>query len=185
MGYDIGCVFSGTIFWSSMGDQFSKSGSRCCNNVFHGYSHDMLCQLLNHPNVIKGMGIEDLETLEHIFSSFNGLAGITRHMSSYHQHVAIDMSFAQWDADKYENIATMLYDNYCQAIDIVTEHQIQLEEHLKCMGLKDDSTPFTHHNLDAFIKDQRETFQTLDQGPVPDVQRSRYVTLLKAQAVIK
>ena len=71
MGYDIGCVFQKTISSSSLGPQFAESKSRCCVNAFHGYSHNFACQTRNHPNVIDGVGIEDLETMERIYSSSN------------------------------------------------------------------------------------------------------------------
>ena len=60
IGYDIGCVFGGTILSSSLGSQFQESASRTCINAFHGYSHNFQCQCKNHPNNITGMGLEDL-----------------------------------------------------------------------------------------------------------------------------
>src|ERR1700679_1247091 len=83
VGYDIGCVFGGTILSSSLGTRFQESGSRTCVNAFHGYSHNYQCQLKNHPNNIAGMGLEDLETLERVFSSSNALAAVTRYSSAY------------------------------------------------------------------------------------------------------
>jgi hypothetical protein len=82
MGYDIGCVFQKTISSSSLGTRFTESKSRCCVNAFHGYSHNFACQTQNHPNVIDGVGIEDLETMERVFSSSNQVAGVTRYASA-------------------------------------------------------------------------------------------------------
>jgi hypothetical protein len=45
------------------------------------------------------MGLEDLETLERVFSSSNQLAAVTRYMSKYCRRVFIDLFFKQWDAD--------------------------------------------------------------------------------------
>ncbi|KAJ3558562.1 hypothetical protein NM688_g856 [Phlebia brevispora] len=51
--------------------------------------YDISCMfkktLRYHPNVIPGMGLEDLKTLEHMFSASNHLASITR----YPQHIGV------------------------------------------------------------------------------------------------
>ncbi|KAF9530494.1 hypothetical protein CPB83DRAFT_748578, partial [Crepidotus variabilis] len=104
VGYDIGCSFSKTVANSQLGSKFKASRSRFCVNAFHGYSHNFTCQKENHPNVIKGIGIEDLETLERVFSASNALASVTRNMSAYRRRVFIDLFFKQWDADKYANL---------------------------------------------------------------------------------
>ena len=54
------------------------------------------------------MGLEDLETLERVFSSSNALAGVTRYASAYWRRMYIELHFKQWDEDKYSNLATML-----------------------------------------------------------------------------
>ena len=64
MAYDIGCSFKETIAQSSLAELFEMRNCRCCVNAFHGYSHNFACQVKNHPNIIEGMGLEDLETLE-------------------------------------------------------------------------------------------------------------------------
>ena len=58
------------------------------------------------------MGIEDLETLERIFSFSNQLAAVMRYASAYHRQVFIDLFFKQWDEEKYQNLGLMLYNNY-------------------------------------------------------------------------
>src|ERR1700679_958005 len=83
ISYNIGCVFSGIILSTSLGTKFKESGSRTCVNAFHGYSHNYKCQYRNHLNNITGMGLEDLETLEQVFSSSNALAAVTRYASAY------------------------------------------------------------------------------------------------------
>jgi hypothetical protein len=62
---------------SSLGVAFATSGSQFCVRVFHGYSHSYPCQLEFHPNVIAGARLEDLETMERLFSSSNALASVT------------------------------------------------------------------------------------------------------------
>lgn len=119
LGYDIGCSFSGTIHRSSLGPEFKEKHCRTCVNAFHGYAHCALCQQVYHPLNIRGMGLEDLETLERLFSSSNQLASITRYMSPYRRRVFIDLFLQQWDREKYQNLATMIHNNYVQALDIL------------------------------------------------------------------
>lgn len=83
IGYDIGCVFSKTILSTSLSAKFLESGSRTCVNVFHGYSHNYTCQCKNHLNNIAGVGLEDLETLEWVFSSSNALVAVMWHALVY------------------------------------------------------------------------------------------------------
>jgi hypothetical protein len=83
IGYDIGCVFGKTILSTLLGAWFQESGSRTCVNTFNGYSHNYKCQCKNYPNNITGVGLEDLETLERIFSSSNALVVVTRYASAY------------------------------------------------------------------------------------------------------
>ncbi|KAI0367348.1 hypothetical protein BV20DRAFT_1037720 [Pilatotrama ljubarskyi] len=87
IGYDIGCTFNETISRSSVGPDFAASRSRFCVNAFHGYSHAYNCQVRYHPNIIKGAGLEDLETLEQVFGDSNELAPITRYCSPYRRHM--------------------------------------------------------------------------------------------------
>ncbi|PCH43265.1 hypothetical protein WOLCODRAFT_47945, partial [Wolfiporia cocos MD-104 SS10] len=101
MGYDIGCEFEGTIRCSSLGWGWKEANCRCCVNAFHGYTHCYPCQMCNHLNVIEGAGIEDLETLERIFSASNNLASVTLHASASRRRVLIDTYFKQWDEEKY------------------------------------------------------------------------------------
>ena len=58
---------------SSLGPKFRVKNCKCCVNAVHGYTHNWVCRKENHPNVIKGLGLEDLETLECIFSASNSV----------------------------------------------------------------------------------------------------------------
>lgn len=157
-GYDIGCVFGGTILSSSLGAKFKESGSRTCVNAFHGYSHNYACQCKNHPNNITGMGLEDLETLERVFSSSNALAAVTRHASAYRRRLYIEMHFKQWDEDKYSNLATMLRNNYHQALDIIKNDGRAVEE-------AKISLDITDQDLESWKIEQEEYFLTLGDEP--------------------
>ena len=171
-GYDIGCVFKKTIASSSLGTRFDESHSRCCVNAFHGYSHNFSCQMKNHPNVIEGMGLEDLETMERIFSSLNQVAAITRYSSAYHRRVFIDMFLQQWDSDKYQNLALMLFNNYKQALSIIDVEGSAVEETICVLGIKSSDLEAWHHQ-------QVEFFETLGEELPWDIHAITYVELLQ------
>ncbi|KAA1475563.1 hypothetical protein DENSPDRAFT_860864 [Dentipellis sp. KUC8613] len=110
IGYDIACSFNSTVRHSSLAALAAELRMRFAVPAFHGYAHNRFC-----------FGLEDMETCERIFSSFNGLAIITRHASRFHRHQAIDMFAKQWDADKYREISLFLLNNYKQVQQILDE----------------------------------------------------------------
>ncbi|KAH9911787.1 uncharacterized protein BXZ73DRAFT_56780 [Epithele typhae] len=159
LGYDIGCVFQGTLARSSAGPEFQKRGSQCIVNAFHGYSHSYVCQLHHHPNVTAGAGIEDLETMERIFSGSNALASITRYASKYRRHAMIVLYFRRWDEEKYTNLAVFLRNNFLQAMKIIEESEPFLASILPQLNL-------TEEKLIEAAEDERVYFATLrDENP--------------------
>ncbi|KAH9972566.1 hypothetical protein BGW80DRAFT_1119934, partial [Lactifluus volemus] len=121
IGYDIGCSFSATIAKSSIAQKARDKNLRLVVPAFHGYAHKRLCQLSFHPLYVTGFGIEDLETAERIFASFNGLANTTRHASRFHRLQAIDLYARQHDDDKYQELSTFLLGNYKQVNQLLEE----------------------------------------------------------------
>ncbi len=89
-GYDIRCSFESTVTHSTLATTFKEKNSRLCVNAFHSYTHCYVCQLQYHPNIIEGAGLEDLKTLERVFSASNQLASITRYASAYLRRLFID-----------------------------------------------------------------------------------------------
>jgi hypothetical protein len=173
LGYDIGCTYSSTLSRSSLGPKYQESGLRCCVNAFHGYSHNYLCQTHNHPNIIEGMGLEDLEGMERIFSGSNQLAPVTRYSTAYRRHVMIDQYFNNWDGEKYLNLGKWLYDNYIQALKIVNEDSYGLEEAMMSLGITGTA------QLDEWHKEQVAYLHTLGKEDDYDVLSVAYVELLQ------
>ncbi|KAF9490629.1 hypothetical protein BDN71DRAFT_1511118 [Pleurotus eryngii] len=134
IGYDIRCSFKSTVASSTLSSQ--AQAMRFCINTFHSYSHSYSCQVNNHPNIIPGMGLEDLETLEHVFSLSNQLAAVVCYSSAFQRRLAINAFFQQWDEDKYLNLGTMILNNYKQALWILNEESIVLEEAKKMLGIQ-------------------------------------------------
>lgn len=171
-GSDIGCSLQKTVASSSLGAKFKQKKCRCVVNAFHGYTHNWACQKENHPNVIRGLGIEDLETLERIFSASNAVAAVTRYSTAYRRRVFIDMFFRQWDEDKYLNIGTMLYNNYCQALNIVEAESVALAHTLRSLDISEE-------DLEKWESEEAAYFKTLGQEPEWDVHAVAYVELLQ------
>jgi hypothetical protein len=177
-GSDIGCALSATIASSSLGERFQSLGWRCCVNAFHGYAHNFACQLKNHPNNVEGVGLEDLETLERVFSSSNAVASVTRHATAYRRRVFIDMFFKQWDEEKYQNSGVMLYNNYVQALDILAVNSQAVSEAMDSMDIKEG-------DLEKWRVEEAEYFQTLGKEPEWDAHAVAYVGLLQELRVIE
>lgn len=179
IGYDIGCSFLTTILNSSLGDKFRELLCYCGPNAFHASSHSANCQKKNHPNVIEGMGLEDLEEMERVFSASNPVASLTRHASPFHRHQAIENHWDQWGEDKYINLGTMLFNNYVQALDIINTDTPALHEALTAFGYSED-------DLKRFHEEQIRYTEQLGEGEAAwDVHAMTYVTLLREHAALK
>ena len=68
-GLDINCSLKKAIVSISLGPKFEVKNCKYCINTFYGYTHNWACPKENHPNVIKGLDLGDMETLKHIFST--------------------------------------------------------------------------------------------------------------------
>lgn len=118
------------------------------------------------------MGLEDLETLERLFSASNQLASLTRYMSPYRRRVFIDMFFQQWDRDKYQNLATFLHNNYLQALKIVEEEGADFESDLTLKGL-------TVEDLEGYFADETKHLKELGKESQEDIHAVAYVEQLQ------
>ncbi|KAK7441186.1 hypothetical protein VKT23_016667 [Stygiomarasmius scandens] len=124
------------------------------------------------------MGLEDLETLERIFSASNHLATITRYATTYRRRVLVDQYFKRWDKEKYQNLGTMLYNNYVQALSVIDEDQPAVAEGLKDLGL-------TVADLEHFYADEAQHFQAFGTEEPEDLHAVAYVELLREYQDIK
>ncbi|KZV83334.1 hypothetical protein EXIGLDRAFT_843038 [Exidia glandulosa HHB12029] len=122
LGYDIGCVNSGTAGRSSFGERV-KALVRYVVGSFHGHAHNRPCQLGFHPRYIEGSGREDFETCERIFSVTNLIAPLIRHATPYHRHEDMDVAFATSDSEKYASIGSLLLSKFKDAKTKIAEHE--------------------------------------------------------------
>lgn len=173
IGYDIGCAFGETVLHSRLKTAVEASGSRFCVNAFHGYSHSYDCQVQHHPNVIDGVGLEELETLERVFSASNQLAPVIRYASPYRRLSFIHAFFRQWDSEKYANIGLFLYNNYTQALEITENQGTALEAALGDLGI-------TSQELDKYDIAERQYFTNLRDEDQGNLWTIAYVETLQA-----
>lgn len=169
--YDIGCGFLGTILSSSLGPEFERLKSLMCVNAFHGYSHNYACQTVHHPNVVDGVGIEDFETLERIFSASNEVAPLVRYASTFRRRLFIVMHFRQWDEDKYANLSGMLFSNYVQAVSII-EGEEELTRSKRALEIADGQ-------LEQWEGEEKKYIEELGREAPADVHGVAYVELLQ------
>lgn len=170
---DIGCGFSVTVENSSLASAVKDKNVAFLVNAFHGYSHNIQCQLKNHPNIFEGVGLEDFETMERIFSASNALASVIRYASPYRRRLYIDAFFRQWDEDKYANLGTFILNNYKQALDILDNDTRTLEESKQKFNVSDE-------DMDCWEREQAAFFATLGQEPAAYTLQVEYVELLQA-----
>ncbi|KAG1787600.1 uncharacterized protein HD556DRAFT_1448609 [Suillus plorans] len=123
IGHDIACSSRKTIATSSIRAKAAEL--------------NLQVVLQNHPLYLNGLGLEDLETCEHIFASSNSAAVLIRHASYFHWMQFLDLHFDQWDMDRYFDLSTFLCNNYVQALQIIKTNTPVLEEFKQLHNLTD------------------------------------------------
>lgn len=124
-------------------------------------------------NVIKGMGLEDLETLECIFSGSNHLMTVTCYATAYRLLLLIDEYFKDWDEEKYANLSQFIYNNFQQAYMVIQDNTSPLRQSMASLNITND-------NLQVWYKEEHEFFDTLGKETPWDVHAMAYVKALQA-----
>ncbi|KAI6022186.1 hypothetical protein BKA83DRAFT_4463979 [Pisolithus microcarpus] len=107
-------------------------------NAFHGHAHNRLCQLDNLTTYVEGLGLKDLEGCEHAFSKSNALAPSTHYVSTFHRRQAIVCYFEHNDEmEVYANLTKFLLNNYKQALDLLSNGHVTLEQLICELGVSD------------------------------------------------
>ncbi|KZV79460.1 hypothetical protein EXIGLDRAFT_735062, partial [Exidia glandulosa HHB12029] len=141
-------------------------------NAFHGYGHNRLCQLGEHPLYIDGFGLEDLETCERVFSSSNHVASLVRHASHFHYSQFLDLFFQSWDEDKYAALSTFLYNNMIQAQDLIDSLEPIVSEYKRLHNL-------TTSTIEGWRLEEKAFLETLKAEPTAEVLAMDYVEALQ------
>jgi hypothetical protein len=82
------------------------------------------------------------------------------------------MFLQQWDSDKYQNLASMLFNNYKQALLIIDVEGSAVEETTKSLGIESSDLEAWHHQQVAF-------FETIGEESPWDIHAVTYVELLQ------
>ncbi|KAG2743926.1 hypothetical protein P692DRAFT_20878574 [Suillus brevipes Sb2] len=146
VGYDVGCTFSKIVQDSPLlGTKSHDARIKFCVNTFHG-----------------GFGLEDLETMEHVFSASNAVARTMRYATQYHWTQALDLHFQQWDNDK---------NNYVQAQGLIDEYTDAVASLSSSLGL-------TETDFERWIDEERQFLMDLKEEPSDRVLACSYVQAL-------
>lgn len=101
VGYDIMCMFKKVLTKSAIAGFAASMELEGAVPSFHGHAHNRLCQVYWHPTYIDGIGKEDLEGCERVFSASNALAAGTRLATRFHRQQDIEEHFLFWSMDKH------------------------------------------------------------------------------------
>ena len=118
------------------------------------------------------MGLEDLETMERIFSLSNQLAPIIRYTSAYRRRVLIQMYFQRWDEERYLSLGKFLYDNFVQAREVINEKEALVTYSLHELQL-------TTQDLAQFMEDERTYVSSLQKEDDRHLHAVAYVQALE------
>ncbi|KAI6041722.1 hypothetical protein EDC04DRAFT_2565236, partial [Pisolithus marmoratus] len=178
IGSDIRCSLSTTLAVSSIAQMARAANVQLVMNTFHGHAHNHMCQLQYHPLYHSGTGLEDFETCECILSSSNATAGLIHHASYFHYIQYLELHFSQWDTDKYAELSRFLFNNYKQALRIIsantaeldTYHVLHLDQHL---------------DFGSWAAEELAYLKSVESEPKQDVLRVTYMEELEKLAKLE
>ncbi|KAF8212930.1 hypothetical protein K438DRAFT_1565919 [Mycena galopus ATCC 62051] len=169
-GYDIGCGHAKTLKNSPLGPKAKEHNFRMLVGAFHGHAHNRRCQLKYLATYVEGMGIEDLEGCERLFSKSNGLSRSVRYASVFHRKQTIRAYLAHVDTfDTYANLSTFLVNNHKQAVSILdTEKSVKyamaqagVTEEMMKTRLEEEKAYLDGLSVEPEETDQMEYYQQL------------------------
>ncbi|KAG1851168.1 hypothetical protein F4604DRAFT_1934181 [Suillus subluteus] len=177
LGYDVGCTFREIVHNSPLLQKKAEDlRLRICVNSFHGYAHNRLCQVQHHPLYLTGFGLEDLETMERVFSSTNASARIIRYATRYHWKQALNMQFSQWDMDKYQELSKFLLNNYRQALNTINEYSPVVTKMTQSLGIDEDT-------IESWIAEEYQFLLNLKEEPEEKILACSYVQALNDRKI--
>ncbi|KAL0058015.1 hypothetical protein AAF712_015322 [Marasmius tenuissimus] len=157
--YDIGCQFRETLRRSPLKSLSVEERVRILIGILHGYGHNRLCQLEFLLLYIVGVGLEDLETLERLFSVTNSLAPATRHASTFHRRQMISQFLYHHDNfEAYGNLSKFIHDNYRQSLEVQRANANVLDD-LKAVGVQSGDDVY------SWIKEERQYLESRHETP--------------------
>ncbi|KAJ7491428.1 hypothetical protein B0H11DRAFT_1912051 [Mycena galericulata] len=168
LGYDIGCGSETTIKNSPLGPKANLLRFKMLVGAFHGHAHNRKCQLRFLATYVKGLGLEDLEGCERLFSRSNALSKSVRYASVFHRRQLIAMYLEHLDTyETYTNLSTFLVNNYKQAVEIL-DTQESLEFAMEQAGI---SGP---HVFEERLAQEKAYLDSLSKEPQTETDQMEY-----------
>ncbi|KAG1753439.1 hypothetical protein EDB19DRAFT_1903100 [Suillus lakei] len=156
---DIGCSLAKTVAASSIHAKAADHRLLLAVNAFHGHAHNRKCQLQHHP----------------LYLGSNAAASLIRHASHFHYVQYLDLHFDQWDTDKYLELSHFIFNNYQQALTIITDYTKELEAY--CLMYPDEVLDF-----DSWIDEELAYLCAVGSEPQHNVLTVEYVDALEKLA---
>ncbi|KAF6745727.1 hypothetical protein DFP72DRAFT_1090863, partial [Ephemerocybe angulata] len=151
-GYDIGCKFSSTIARSPLAASAQKLQFTSLVGAFHGHAHNRLCQLSNLAAYVPGLGLEDLEGCERMFSKQQKIDQFFKHTDEY---------------ETMSNLSKFIVDNYKQGLEIL-EGQDELAR------LMQENKIASVDVFSAWLEEERTYLTGLTHEPVKETMEMDY-----------
>ena len=82
------------------------------------------------------------------------------------------MFFQQWDEDKYQNLALMLFNNYLQALSIIKNEGTAVEETMHALGILPT-------DLETWHRGQVSSCETIGEESPWDIHAMAYIELFQ------
>ncbi|KAG1761272.1 hypothetical protein EDD22DRAFT_954188 [Suillus occidentalis] len=127
---------------------------------------DALINLYGQDIGVGGFGLEDLETMEHVFSASNAVAH-TMHYATQ----ALNLHFQQWDDDKYQELSKFLMNNYVQAQGLIDEYTDAVASLSSSLGLAEN-------NFECWIDEEHQFLMDLKKELSDHVLACSYIQAL-------
>ncbi|EIW78051.1 hypothetical protein CONPUDRAFT_61867, partial [Coniophora puteana RWD-64-598 SS2] len=168
-GYDIGCSLKTTLANSPIGALAAELKHTSLVGAFHGHAHRRLCQLWHLATYVEGLGLEDLEGCERLFSKLNALAACVRYMSALRRQQAIAAFLEHNDMfEVFANITLFILNNYKQATKMLSEGSTALAIAMQELGVKDENV------FEEWLKEERVYLKGLQKEPENETLEMEY-----------
>ncbi|KAH9918795.1 uncharacterized protein B0H18DRAFT_1122870 [Fomitopsis serialis] len=124
---------------------------------------------------LEGVGKEDFEGCERLFSESNALAGNTCLATTFHRAQAIEQHFSFWGEQKHTELGKFLYNNYKQALDIMYDDMKVVEVLGQQLGTNEA-------DYERYLVEERAYLAGLKSEPPEVTQRLDYIEALMTLA---
>jgi hypothetical protein len=93
-------------------------------SVFHAYANSMSCQVKYHPRYIAGIGYENGEGCERLWSYLNGFASMIRSMSAANRQLVFTDAVDHFIESKMAGLASVIKKTFDRMQSIISVHNL-------------------------------------------------------------